>query len=452
MSQTALTDTAAMEGVTEALNGASVERISIGEPQWLRERRAHAWEVYSNTPMPTTRLEEWRYTDLRQKLDLGALRLSEATAAPDDRAKWPAKLVEALDADREASGHIILIDGRVVHCDLDAELAAKGVAFMSLRDAVERHEALVREHLATDAVPAEDGKFAALNAALWADGVFLHVPRGVMLELPVRVTRWVSEPGTAYFSRVLVVAEATSQVSYVDEVVSEDFEAQTFTSTAVEVIARDGSRVQYVGVQRLGRNAFYQSVQRTLAQRDAQLDTLNVALGASVTRVDLGAKLLGPGANSDMLGLYFGDADQHFDFNTSQDHIAPNTGSDLLYKGALDGDSRAVFRGIIRVHKGAQRTDAYQTNRNLLLSRGARADSLPNLEIEADDVKCSHGATVGDLDPEAKFYLMSRGLDRVQAERLVVLGFLGEVLAKLPLGGVVEKVTRVIEEKLAQHG
>ena len=306
--------------------------------------------------------------------------------------------------------------------------------------------------LATEAVPAEDGKFAALNAALWNDGVFLHVPRGVMLELPIRVTRWMSEAGAAYFSRVLIVAEATSQVSYVDEVVSENFETQTFASTAVEVIARDGSQVQYVGVQRLGRNAFYQSVQRTLAQRDAQLDTLNVALGASVTRVDLGATLLGPGANSDMLGLYFGDADQHFDFNTSQDHIAPNTGSDLLYKGALDGNSRAVFRGIIRVHKDAQRTDAYQTNRNLLLSRGARADSLPNLEIEADDVKCSHGATVGDLDPEAKFYLMSRGLDRVQAERLVVLGFLGEVLAKLPLGGVVEKVTRVIEEKLAQHG
>lgn len=452
MSDTLLTDTAAMEGVTEALNAAAVERISIGEPDWLRDRRQHAWGVYAQTPMPTTRLEEWRYTDLRQKLDLPALSLSETETAPDDRASWPARLREAMDADREASGHVVVIDGHVVHCDLDAALAAKGVTLMSLHDAVEQHEDLVKEHLATEAVPAEDGKFAALNAALWADGIFLHVPRGVMLELPVRVTRWVSESGAAYFSRVLIVAEATSRVSYVDEVVSDDFDAQTFTSTAVEVIAGDGSQVQYVAVQRLGRNAFYQSVQRTLAQRDAQLDTLNVALGASVTRVDLNAKLLGPGANSDMLGLYFGDADQHFDFNTSQDHLVPNTGSDLLYKGALDGDSRAVFRGIIRVHKDAQRTDAYQTNRNLLLSRGARADSLPNLEIEADDVKCSHGATVGDLDPEAKFYLMSRGLDRVQAERLVVLGFLGEVLARLPLGGVVEKVSRVIEEKLAQHG
>jgi Fe-S cluster assembly protein SufD len=440
------------EGVTEALNAGAVERVSLGEPEWLRELRMHAWDVYQQTPMPTTRLEEWRYTDLKKTLDLDALRLSDADTAPDDPSAWPERLRATMDEDRDASGRIVIIDGHVVHAELDGTLANKGVILMSLHEAVEQHADLVRRHLATDAVPAEDGKFAALNAALWADGIFLYVPKAVTLDMPVRVTRWLSEAGAAYFSRVLIVAEASSQVSYVDEVVSDDFDAQTFTSTAVEVIAEQASRVQYVAVQRLGRGAFYQSVQRTLAQRDAKLDTLNVGLGASVTRVDLNAKLLGPGANSDMLGLYFGDGTQHFDFNTSQDHIEPHTGSDLLYKGALDGDSRAVFRGIIRVHKDAQRTDAYQTNRNLLLSRGARADSLPNLEIEADDVKCSHGATVGELDSEAKFYLMSRGLDRVQAERLVVLGFLGEVLAKLPLGGVVEKVTRVIEEKLAQHG
>jgi Fe-S cluster assembly protein SufD len=440
------------EGVTEALNSEAVERISADEPGWLRERRAHAWDVYERTPMPTTKLEEWRYTDLKKKLDLGSLKLGDAAPPPDDREAWPERLREAMAADREASGHIVLIDGHVVHADVSAELAKQGVVLGSLHDAVGEHGALLEEHLATDAVPAEEGKFAALNAALWSDGVFLYVPRGVRLDAPVRVTRWLTEAGAAYLSRVLILAERESRVSYVDEMLSDDFEAQTLASMAVEVIARDGAQVQYVAVQRLGTGAFYQSVQRTLAGRDATLDTLNVALGASVTRVDLNARLLGPGANSDMLGLYFGDGSQHFDFNTSQDHVRPNTSSDLLYKGALDGSSRAVFRGIIRVHPGAQKTDAYQTNRNLLLSPHARADSLPNLEIEADDVKCSHGATVGELDAEARFYLMSRGLDRVQAERLVVLGFLGEVLARLPLGGVVEKVTRVIEEKLAQYG
>jgi Fe-S cluster assembly protein SufD len=437
------------ESARTALDAAAVERVGANEPQWLRERRQHAWEVYERTPMPTTRLEEWRYTNLKKKLDLDALRLSDAEALSSDPTTWPPQLRAAMDEDREASGHIVIIDGHVVHADVDEGLAAKGVILESLHDAITNHEVLVQEHLATEAVPAEEGKFAALNAALWNDGIFLLVPPGVRLEQPVRVTRWLSEAGTAYFSRVLIVAESASQVSYVDEVLSDDFESQTYTSTAVELIARNGARVQYVAVQRLGRRAFYQSVQRTLAERDAKLDTLNVALGASVTRVDLNARLLGPGANSDMLGLYFGDEDQHFDFNTSQDHVAPNTFSDLLYKGALDGASRAAFRGIIRVSPGAQGTDAYQTNRNLLLSPDSRADSLPNLEIEADDVKCSHGATVGQLDAEAKFYLMSRGLSLVEAERLVVLGFLGEVLAKLPLGGVVGKVTGVIEQKLA---
>jgi len=440
-----------MEGVTEALNGAAVGKVSAKEPHWLRERRDHAWDVYERLPMPTTRLEEWRYTDLRRKLDLASLRLSEAQAAEDVFESWPQRLREAMAQDREASGHLVIIDGHVVHADIDAALAAKGVILMSLHEAVEKHEGLVKEYRASKAVPPEEGKFAALNAALWNDGIFLHVPRGVKLDLPVRVTRWYSESGVAYFSRTLIVAETASQVSFVDEVLSEDFTAQTLTSSAVEVIAQDGAQVQYVAVQRLGKGAFYQSVQRTLAGRDATLDTLNVALGGTTTRVDLNARLLGPGANSDMLGLYFGDEDQHFDFNTSQDHVADHAGSDLLYKGALDGKSRAVFRGIIRVHKGAQRTDAYQTNRNLLLSPHARADSLPNLEIEADDVKCSHGATVGELDAEAKFYLMSRGMTKTQGERLVVLGFLGEVLARLPLGGVSEKVTRVIQEKLAKH-
>jgi Fe-S cluster assembly protein SufD len=446
-----MNSTGLMEGVTDAFNGAAVGRVSAKDPAWLRERRDHAWDVYERTPMPTTKLEEWRYTDLRRKLDLGSLRLGTTATAPDDAEAWPLRLREAMALDREASGRIVLIDGHVVHTELDPTLVKKGVVLASLHDALETHTELVKEYLATKAVPPEEGKFAALNAALWNDGIFLHVPRGVKLDTPVRVTRWFSESGAAYFSRTLIVADTASRVSYCDEVLSDDFDAQTLTSSAVEVIAQEGAQVQYVAVQRLGRGGFYQAVQRTLAQRDATLDTLNVALGGTTTRVDLNARLLGAGANSDMLGLYFGDEDQHFDFNTSQDHVADNAGSDLLYKGALDGSSRAVFRGIIRVHKGAQRTDAYQTNRNLLLSPHARADSLPNLEIEADDVKCSHGATVGQLDEEAKFYLMSRGLSRTSAERLVVLGFLGEVLSRLPLGGVGMKVTRVIEEKLGHN-
>jgi Fe-S cluster assembly protein SufD len=446
----AATALAGPEGVTDTLNRGLVQTLSAFDPAWLRDRRHHAWDVYETTPMPTTRLEEWRYTDLRRKLDLAALGWPEKTECADDFAACPEGLRATMLEDDPASGHVWGIDDQIIHVDLEEELRSKGVILMSLKEAVKAHPALLEKHLATEALPPEAGKFEALNAALWSDGILLFVPRGVRLELPVRVSRWVSQAGVAFFSRTLIIAEPGSQVSFMDEILSKDLAAQTLVSRAVEVVARDGAQVQYVALQRLGRGAFYQASQRTLAQRDSTLDTLNLSLGATTTRVDLNADLLGPGANSDMLGLYFGDGDQHFDHNTSQDHAAPNTSSDLLYKGALDGHSRSVFRGVIRVHPRAQKTDAYQTNRNLILSDHARADSLPNLEIQADDVKCSHGATVGQLDAESRFYLMSRGLTREQAERLVVLGFLGEVLSRLPLGGVATKVTRVIEEKLRQ--
>ena len=441
---------AAREQTRRAIDRIAVLETGAADPGWLKARRNEAWDIYTATPLPSTRSEEWRYTDLARKLPLDELVptcgcLSGGSAAGG---MVPDEVRLAMDQDRESAGRIVDVDGSVVAVELDESLIAQGVVLKSLREAARNGDRRVEALLATEAVPASDGKFPALNAALWSDGVFLHVPRGVRLERPIRLSRWVSRPGTATFTRILIVAEELSQVSFVDEILSPDFESTTLVNTAVELFARGGAQVQYVSLQRMGRGGFYLANQRTLAERDSTLDTLNVALGGSVGRVDLNARLLGPGANSDMLGLYFGDEDQHFDFNTSQDHVAPNTHSDLLYKGALDGAARGVFRGIIRVHEGAQRTDAYQTNRNLILSDQAIATSLPNLEIGADDVRCSHGATVGQLDAEALFYLMSRGLNRERAERLVVLGFLGEVLSRLPLGGVTEKVTKAIESKL----
>ena len=438
--------TAVREEVRRVIGRSAVMAAGAGDPAWLRARRSEAWDVFEATPLPSTRSEEWRYTDVARLLPLDGLvpNVGEAIAG---RA-LPEGLRRAMAQDRESAGRIVDVDGTVVSVELDEALAAQGVVLASLRDAARAGVPEVEALLATEAVPAADGKFPALNAALWSDGVFLRVPRGVRVDRTIRLSRWVSQPGTATFTRILIVAEERSRLSFVDEILSPHFSTVTLANTAVELFSRGGAQVQYVSLQRMGEGGFYLANQRTLAERDSTLDTLNVALGGSVGRIDLNARLLGPGANSDMLGLYFGDTDQHFDFNTSQDHVAPHAHSDLLYKGALDGAARGVFRGIIRVHEGAQGTDAYQTNRNLILSDKAIATSLPNLEIEADDVRCSHGATVGQLDAEALFYLMSRGLRREQAERLVVMGFLGEVLSKLPLGGVVEKVTQAIEAKL----
>ena len=432
------------ERARRALNRDAVLETGIADPGWLKARREEAWEIYMATPLPSTRSEEWRYTDIGRLLPLDGLEPNLEGAG----GVIPDELLRTMAHDPASAGRVADVDGHVVSVELNEALAARGVVLSSLREAARSGDPVVEEFLATRAVPPSEGKFPALNAALWTDGVFLRVPRDVRLDEPIRLSRWVSRPGTATFTRILIVAEEFSQVSFVDEITSPDFGSATLANTAVELFSRGGAQVQYVSLQRMGRGGFYLASQRTLAERDSTLDTLNVALGGSVGRVDLNARLLGPGANSDMLGLYFGDEDQHFDFNTSQDHVAPDAHSDLLYKGALDGSARGVFRGVIRVHEGAQRTDAYQTNRNLILSNDAIATSLPNLEIGADDVRCSHGATVGQLDAESLFYLMSRGLDRAQAERLVVLGFLGEVLERLPLGGVTEKVTKAIKAKL----
>jgi Fe-S cluster assembly protein SufD len=430
------------EGVTAAFNRDAVEAGLDGQPEWLRSRRLEAWAEYERTPLPTRRLEEWRYTEPKQ------LRYDEVGLAVADAKPAAAEPARVMLAGREASARVTQIGAAIVDIELDAELREKGVIVTDLVTAARDHEALVREHYGTRALVPETGKFAALNDAFWTAGVFVYVPRGVDIEKPIRVARWVGEAGVAYCMRTLIVAAEGSRVGFVEEFSSPDFERPVFSCGGVEIIAANAAHVQYVAMQRYGAGVRHIATQRTVAMRDANLHTLNVNLGGDVARVDLAASMEGPGARSEMLGLYFAQGDQHFDHNTRQNHRVAHATSDLLYKGGLDGRGRSVFRGIIKVFPGAQRTDAYQTNRNLILSRQAEATALPNLEIEADDVRCSHAATVGHLDREELFYIMSRGVPRKEAERLVVFGFFGEVLDRLPLPAVVEELRTAIEEKI----
>lgn len=434
---------AATAGAGEvAYDRSALESRLEDNPEWLRERRLDAWSIWERTPLPTTRLEEWRYTDPKK------LRWDRVTPAlPGSGGDVPQAAREAL-AGRVASGRAIQVDAASASIELDEDLRAKGVQLLDLGSAAREHGDLVRQYLAIRAAPATAGKFAALNASLWDAGVFLYVPRGVRIERPIRVLRWITEPGFAQFPRTLIIAAEGSQVAFVEEFASPDFDEPAFSCGAAEIFAGPAAAVTYVGLQRWGRGVRHLATQRTIAGRDANLDTLTVNLGGTVARIDLAASLEGAGARSDMLGLYFGERDQHFDHVTRQDHRVANATSDLLFKGALDDRAQAVFRGLIKVFPKAQRTDAYQTNRNLLLSRDAQATSLPNLEIEADDVRCSHAATVGHLDAEELFYIMSRGVPRREAERLVVFGFFGEVLDRLPLPGVVDELRAAIEGKI----
>jgi Fe-S cluster assembly protein SufD len=437
------TSVTAGEGITEAFSEHSFAARNHAGPGWLREWRRSAWDAYAALPLPTTRLEEWRYTDpAKLRYDrVGLASLAEVAPVPQSEATWL--------AERAASGRVMVVGTRIVQVELDEALAAKGVVVMDLERAAEQYDGVIREQLGRAVTPGS-AKFAALNSAFWSAGVFIHVPRGVRIDQPIRIVRHLPAPGLAYFPRTLIVAEEGSHAGVVEEFASPDFDAPTFSCGVVEVIAGAAANVQYVAVQRYGSNVHHISTQRTIAGRDADLDSLIVNLGGAVARIDLAASLEGPGSRSDMLGLYFGRGKQHFDHNTRQDHTVPHAGSDLLYKGALADESRAVFRGIIKVFPNAQRTDAYQTNRSLILSKRAEAVALPNLEIEADDVRCSHAATVGQLDEEELFYIMSRGIDRLEAERLVVFGFFGEVLDRLPLPGVVEELRNAIAERITR--
>lgn len=417
------------------------------EPDWAREQRMRAYEAFAAAPMPDTLPEEWRYTRIADVLDLDELELAGEVRPAGGTSDLPEGMQTLVRDAGSSAAQLMQVDSSVTYGELPDELKARGVILMSLDQAVREHPELVRKHLGT-AVTERDGKFAAMNGAYWAGGTFLYVPRDVKVDLPIRSFRWMTASKGAAFGRTLVVAEDFSEVALVEELGSEDFSDRTLSNGAVEIFAGEGARVNYVSLQRFGAGMAHLTTDRLVAGRDAKITTVYVTLGSDVTRADVQCRLTSPGAHVDMLGLYIAEGSQHMDHETLQDHIAPHASSNLLFKGALMGEGRSVFRGLIRVHPKAQRTDAYQTNRNLILSDTARADSLPNLEIAADDVRCSHAATIGQLDQEEVFYLLSRGIPRMEAMRLVIFGFFGEVLDQLELDEVRKELVTAIERKL----
>ncbi|MDQ3854951.1 MAG: Fe-S cluster assembly protein SufD [Chloroflexota bacterium] len=420
-----------------ALGREAVEYISdrLAEPEWLREHRLRAWETFERTPMPSLQDEEWRRTDIRRlKLDRFSLPV-EAGA-----------VYEPESSRDHRSGFMQVVDGFATKTELDPSAARQGVILTTISEAALAYPELVRRHLG-GLVSAEYGKFAALGNAL-GTGVFLYVPKDAQIELPIQLSTTVSAGGSAVFPRTLVIAERYASVTLIDRWYSQTQEAESLSSGVVEVFTGEGAQVRYVGVQEYGRNVWSFQAQRHQVSRDAQNNNLNIGLGARLAKANVEAFMQEQGGSCEMLGLYFGDETQLFDYHTLQDHFAPSCMSDLLYKGVLRDRSRAVFSGLIRVEPGSQKTDAYQTNRNLLLSETSRADSIPNLEIGANDVKCSHGASVGPLDKEHLFYLMARGLSRRDAERMIVDGFFEPLVSRIPLEGVRERLQEAIDQKM----
>ncbi len=415
----------------------AVEKLASlhGEPEWLRARRRAALEVYESLPVPSRSAEEWRRTDLRG-LDLNAFAAFEpANGAP------PADTID------EVAGVLRQRGSEPGRVELDAALTARGVLFMPLSQAVKEHPELVRRHLFTLARPERD-KFTALHSALFSGGTLLYVPDGVTIEKPLVSQFWSSGGGAAVLPHTLILAGRGAVFNHVDEFLSPDLEAPAITSGSAEIFADQGANVGYISLQRWGAHAWQFADQIVSVGQEATVRLINVGLGGRFAKNRVEANLRGPGASAELKALFFGSGRQFFDFHTLQRHEVGQTTSDLLFKGALRDSARSLYAGLIRIEKDAQRSDAYQANRNLLLSKTARANSIPMLEILNNEVRCTHGATVAPVDPEQVFYLESRGIPPASAERMIVRGFFGEVLDRIPVAQARELVEAELETRL----
>jgi len=380
-----------------------------GEPAWLREQRESAFATFEKLPLPSKTDEEWRRTD-----------------------------VSRLDTDQFSK--LEHLDGQKL---ILPSALPKGVILKPLRQAAQDHPELVQPRLFS-LVHADRDRFAALHAAFFTGGTFLYVPDGVVIDKPIIGQHFSHEAGTSVLPHTLIVAGKNAKFDYLDEYIAEHDDETGYRSGSTEIFLGEGATVGYVAVQKWGRNVWHFADERAELQKDSTLRLFNVTLGGKFSKTRVEASLAGEGSNAELKAIYFASGEQFFDFHTLQDHRVGNTRSDLLFKGALSGTARTVYAGLIRIEKHAARSDAYQANRNLVLSDKAKATSIPMLEIDNNDVRCTHGATVGPVDPEHLFYLRSRGIPETTAKRMLIQGFFGDVLDRIPF----EHARRLVEAEL----
>ena len=416
---------------------------ALGGPDWLLNRRLAAAEQLAGLEWPTTADEIWRYSRI-DDFDLGAfrpMRPEELGMAGDERA--PGGGIVAAEAGDRA-GLLVVRNGRVVHHELDEMLASKGVRAEGLATT---DDAVLQAAFGEASSQSPDA-FTTLHDAYVAGGPVIRVPAGVVVDKPIVIVHWCEGDGIASFPHTIVLAEEQSEVTVVER-----FESGGdvhLVDAVTEILVRDAAHVRHLTVQEFGARTWQVALQRAHLGRDATLRSATVALGGAYARQRNETLLTASGAESDVVAVYYGDDDQMHDFRTLQDHAAPRTRSELLFKGAVEGTARSVYSGMIHLREEAQKSEAYQTNRNLVLTEGAAAESIPNLEIEANDVRCSHASTVGPIDADQRYYLESRGIRPEEADRLIVLGFFEDVFAKLPATALGPTLRRAVAEKLGR--
>jgi Fe-S cluster assembly protein SufD len=417
----------------------------LPSPGFVRGLRAQGLEEWRALTIPSQQTEEWRYTDLE---DFDVDSFSSFAEGGGAEAMTRHGVLQAAAVVGERSGFQVQRNSEVISTQLGEGLADRGVIFCDLDLAAERHPDVVEKHL-HQLVETGRTTFTALHAAFRSGGTFVYVPPGVALSAPLQTLTYLDADGAAVFPRTLLIADEGAEVTFLDRYASPALRG--FSDAIVEIFAGPGSRVRYVNLQDYGDGVTHLAVQRMRLSRDADVKSLGVAFGGSLARTEVESVLAEDGASSELLGVYFGDGEQHIDHRSIQDHIGSRTSSDLLYKGAMRDRSNAIYTGTVIIEHGAHRCDAYQTNRNILLSDHAKAHSVPNLEILTNDpTRCGHAASVGPVSEDEIFYLQSRGIPADEATRLIVRGFFAEVLDRIDIPEVRDGVEAAIEAELAR--
>jgi Fe-S cluster assembly protein SufD len=413
-------------------------------PDWFRDQQREAWKQFESLPQPSRKDQAWRFSNVGL-LDLAPFRIS-SPLTEDDRNNI-LKYSRGLD---EVAGRMIFANDQLVERDVVSEdLKKRGVIFQPLERAMMEHTDLFRKYFMSTDAKLGSAKFAALHKALVSSGTFLFVPRGLEIELPIEIFHWLRHDNMSVFPHLLLVADELAKVTVIEHFRSCRRTAPGFACGVNDLIAGPGAKVTYVCAQEWASNVIALQMNSTLVDHDASALSLNLHVGAKYSRFESLSRLIGEGGRSDLLAVAVARQQQEFDARTLQDHLSPRTASDLLYKNALDDRARTIFGGLIRVEPHAHFTDAYQKVRNLLLSDDAEANSMPGLEILADNVRCTHGATSGQIDEDELFYLRTRGIPTRVAQRLLVTGFLDEVIQRLNHPVIGDYLHRLVEKKFA---
>jgi FeS assembly protein SufB len=446
------------EVLVQGMARASVEELSRHkeEPEWLRQKRLQAWDAYDRLDAPlgyrgdlgTLRtMANFKYQNLTPYVE-GIFHDESGSYSNELGSHIEQALHDAPVADR--SGLIVQRNSSVVRVELDDELRQQGVILTSLETALREYPDLAQSRFMTNCVPVESNKYTAMHAAFWSGGVFLYVPRGVEIEQPILAQFWIDEPGIVVFPHTLIVADTQSSLRFVVEYNSAfEGESPSLLNDVVEVFVNEAAQVEFSNLQDLGQNVWNITNKNAVHEKDASSTWVMADIGGKVTVENIGSGLSGNGSATELVGVFFTDHDQRISMHTLSDHDAIATNAETMVKGVLTDQSRVDFTGMIRVQPHAQQTASFLADHTLLLSNECRAESIPSLEIGANEVSASHGATTGKIDEEQLFYLMVRGIPREEAERIIVQGFFEPVLQRIALENLRNRLRRSIVSRMS---